>query len=211
MLVHREYTHSYPAKFLVFRDRVIAENWTKPIQTGLVTLENWESHTKNPLITKVFREMKWVEELGSGRKNIQKYAPLYYDKAEIKIQNEEKFVFSITYRNPKDFELDNEESQHQAGTKSAPSWHQVGTKLGLSRHQVEFLLTFCLSERSIVELAEKMELSDRSKFRKKYINPLLDEGLLTMTVPDKPNSPLQKYYTTEQGKSLICPEESNKK
>ncbi len=211
MLVHREYTHSYPAKFLIFRDRVIAENWTKPIQTGVVTLENWESHTKNPLITKVFREMKWVEELGSGRKNIQKYAPLYYDKAEINIQNEEKFVFSITYRNPKDFELDNGEGQHQVGTKSGLSWEQVGTKLGLSREQVGQLLSICTTNRSMSELSNLLNFSNKSKFKNKYINPLLNEGLLAMTVPDKPNSPLQKYYTTEEGKSLICPEENNKK
>lgn len=57
-----------------------------------------ERHIKNPLITKVFREMRWVEELGSGKMNIKKYAPLYYNKFKIDILNAEKFVFSITYR-----------------------------------------------------------------------------------------------------------------
>jgi hypothetical protein len=39
-----------------------------------------------------------VEELGSGKMNIKKYAPLYYNKFKIDILNAEKFVFSITYR-----------------------------------------------------------------------------------------------------------------
>jgi ATP-dependent DNA helicase RecG len=54
-----------------------------------------------------------------------------------------------------------------------------------------------------------MKLSDRTKFRRKYINPLVKEGLLAMTVPDKPNSRLQEYYTTEKGKSLLYQGESN--
>lgn len=127
MLVHREYTHSYPAKFLIFRDRVITENWTKSIQTGIITLDNWETHTKNPLITKVFREMKWVEELGSGQKNVKKYAPLYYDHAQVEIQNGDKFVFSITYRDTKDLEMEDEtaNSTQQATDKSPTSHRQV--------------------------------------------------------------------------------------
>lgn len=32
---------------------------------------------------------------------------------------------------------------------------------------------------------------------------MIAEGLLAMTVPNKPNSRLQKYYTTEKGKALL--------
>jgi len=44
---------------------------------------------------------------------------------------------------------------------------------------------------------------DRSKFRNKYIKPLIKIRLIEMTIPGKPNSRLQKYRTTEQGKALI--------
>ena len=98
-LIHREFIHSFPAKFLIFSDRVITENWTKPSGQNPVTLDNLETHPKNPMIARVFKELGWVEELGSGRKNIRKYAPYYYDNYKIEIENEEKFVFSITYRN----------------------------------------------------------------------------------------------------------------
>ena len=50
------------------------------------------------MIAKVFKELGWVEELGSGRKNIMKYAPYYYQDYRIEIENNEKFVFSLTYR-----------------------------------------------------------------------------------------------------------------
>ena len=122
-LLHREYISSYTNKFLIFRDRVITENWTKPFQTGNIDINDWRTRTKNPLITKVFREMKWAEELGSGQKNIQKYAPLYFENSEIEIHSGEEFIFSITYRDPKEFELTENmpTSQNQVSTKSALS------------------------------------------------------------------------------------------
>jgi hypothetical protein len=39
-------------------------------------------------------------------------------------------------------------------------------------------------------------ISHRPTFRKKYLNPALDQGLIERTVPDKPNSRYQKYRRT---------------
>ncbi|MFN7266428.1 MAG: Fic family protein, partial [Bacteroidota bacterium] len=44
---------------------------------------------------------------------------------------------------------------------------------------------------------------DRSKFRAKYITPLLEQGILAMTIPDKPNSSRQEYYLTEKGRTFL--------
>ena len=40
-----------------------------------------------------------------------------------------------------------------------------------------------------------MGLENRQHFVKRYLHPLLDDGKLVMTIPDKPNSPNQKYIT----------------
>ena len=61
---------------------------------------------------------------------------------------------------------------------------------------------------SIIDIMKKFQRKDRTKFRKKFINPLLNEELIRMTIPDKPNSPKQKYIITEQGKQLLKSEES---
>jgi ATP-dependent DNA helicase RecG len=47
------------------------------------------------------------------------------------------------------------------------------------------------------------ELKDRTKFRNKYIIPLINDGLPELTIPDKPNSSKQKYMTTDKGKKII--------
>ena len=48
-----------------------------------------------------------------------------------------------------------------------------------------------------------MDVTDRTKFRRKYIHPLLEAGILEQTVPNKPNSRNQKYKLTAKGLELI--------
>ena len=57
----------------------------------------------------------------------------------------------------------------------------------------EKILEFCSVPRSRAELLEYLKLSDHKNLRTKYLNPLLASGKLKMTIPNKPNSRLQKY------------------
>jgi len=45
--------------------------------------------------------------------------------------------------------------------------------------------------------------TDRTKFRNQILKPLLDNGLLQMTVPEKPRSSNQRYQITEQGRMVL--------
>ncbi len=51
-------------------------------------------------------------------------------------------------------------------------------------------------------------LTDRKHFRKTYLNPLIKAGWLAPTLPDKPNSPLQKYSLTDAGRAWLAKYES---
>ena len=93
-------------------------------------------------------------------------------------------------------------SAHE-GTKSALSRHQDGTKSVLDIEDIDKLLIFCEEVRTIAEMLSYMNYSDRTKFRKKYIYPLLDAEIIQMTIPNKPNSRNQKYQLTAKGLELI--------
>jgi ATP-dependent DNA helicase RecG len=80
---------------------------------------------------------------------------------------------------------------------------QVGTKLALSQHQVEILCK-CQLESGIADLMTIAARSDRTKFRNQVLNPLIQEGLIEMTIPDKPTSSNQKYRLTEKGKKWVA-------
>ena len=83
------------------------------------------------------------------------------------------------------------------------SWDQVGTKSGLSRDQVESLLKMMIKPVSASELHTQMNIVNASKFKKKYLDPLIEMGLVVMTRPEVPNSRLQQYVLTEQGKLMV--------
>ena len=61
----------------------------------------------------------------------------------------------------------------------------------------------CLKPQKLSELMEKFGWKDRTKFRDKFVVPLLKNGLLNMTIPDKPNSRNQKYIISENGKKWM--------
>ena len=51
-----------------------------------------------------------------------------------------------------------------------------------------------------------MELSgksNRTKFRDQVLKPLLAEGLIEQTIPDKPTSSKQRYRLTAKGRQLL--------
>jgi ATP-dependent DNA helicase RecG len=69
--------------------------------------------------------------------------------------------------------------------------------VGPSRDYVETddarILAAAETPRTLPELMALFEVSNRTKFRRKYIQPLLQSGRLRMTVPERPRSRLQKY------------------
>jgi len=56
---------------------------------------------------------------------------------------------------------------------------------------------------SNAEVRKGLGLKDRKHVGERYLEPALAEGLVELTIPDKPRSRLQKYRLTEKGKALI--------
>lgn len=60
--------------------------------------------------------------------------------------------------------------------------------------QEEKILAFCFEAKSFLEIMQMLGYKERKTVRK-YLNPLIEQGRVAMTVPDKPNSKNQKYVT----------------
>lgn len=122
---HSDYQPGFGGYVEVFYDRVITKNATRLIPTmkeGSLTLDELGPYTKNPLIVKVLNELHFVEDLGSGRRNLKRYAPLYYPDYKIEISNGTQFEFSITYddlsRGKANETANNTENQHNKEMQS---------------------------------------------------------------------------------------------
>ncbi len=68
--------------------------------------------------------------------------------------------------------------------------------------QVRELIKILDDEMNRQDMQGKLGLSDREHFRLYYLKPALEQGVIEMKIPDKPNSRLQKYRLTEKGKQL---------
>ena len=70
--------------------------------------------------------------------------------------------------------------------------------------QVGELLLAIAGEMRREALQAALGLQDRKSFRARYLKPALADGLLEMTIPDKPNSRLQKYRLTDKGRQWLA-------
>lgn len=61
--------------------------------------------------------------------------------------------------------------------------------------EIGTILDYCKTPRSKVELTTYFGFKSKNYFTRKYLKPLIEEGLIMMTVPDKPNSQNQRYYS----------------
>ena len=76
-LIHREYTCSYQAKFVIEKERMYVENANRASQEAVLAPEHIEPNPKNPIIAAFFRNIGYADQLGSGVRNLFKYSRFY--------------------------------------------------------------------------------------------------------------------------------------
>ena len=96
-LIHREYSSAYVAKMIIENGKVVFENANIPHFYGELQPSNFIPYSKNPTIAKIFREIGFADELGSGIKNLYKYSKAYGGSDPLIVEGE---VFRIEVNTP---------------------------------------------------------------------------------------------------------------
>lgn len=150
------------------------------------------SSIHNPVIAPLFRELELIEQWGSG---IQR---MFAESAEQGLP--EPVIEEIANRLRIIIPLSQVHSV--AGWPESPAQSPTQSP---TQSDNDYLLLRHLQEgpRSSSELREAMNLKHRENFRIQHLDPALTEGLIEMTILDKPNSRLQKYRLTTAGEQLI--------
>jgi ATP-dependent DNA helicase RecG len=188
LLIHREYLNPFPAKLVIQRDRVTTENSNNPHGMGLLRPDDFAPSPKNPAIARVFREMQWAEALGSGVRNLFKYARAFSGQDPIL---SEASIFRVTVMLPILGTAAQPESEAESATQSSA--------------QVERLLRVLATQgsASAAQLRQLLDIRHRPTFRQNYLDPALAAGLIEYTLPAKPNSRLQQYRLTPAGQTHL--------
>ena len=61
----------------------------------------------------------------------------------------------------------------------------------------ERILSFCSEPKSKEEIAAMLEIQTPYYVVTKYLKPLVDVGKIAMTIPEKPKSKYQKFYSVK--------------
>lgn len=65
------------------------------------------------------------------------------------------------------------------------------------------ILQYCTSPRDRVSILARLRLKDANNLSQRYLLPAIDSGWLTMTDPEHPSSPVQRYRTTPDGAAFL--------
>lgn len=77
LLAHRDYSSAYVAKFVIEKHCMYTENASRAHGFGMLEPSSFEPFSKNPAISRVFRETSLADELGSGMRNTYRYTEMY--------------------------------------------------------------------------------------------------------------------------------------
>lgn len=93
----------------------------------------------------------------------------------------------------KDYIQSAESRSKSQGVKAQKSRSRSqGVKAQKSRSRSQKILDFCKTPRTLSEIAKELNLSDRYNMKRRYIDPLLEGGSLSMLEANK-TAPTQKY------------------
>jgi predicted HTH transcriptional regulator len=198
-IIHRDYAIlGSDIKVAIFDDMLeITSPGPLPDTMPIEKLGTGRSEIRNRVLAPIFKDLKLIEAWGTGIQKMQK--ALENQQGTELILAETGHAFQVQFKK-KSMVLD------LADKAAVTETVQVSYKMRTSIVQDEYklkLLDFCREQRSIKEMMTYMNLKHRASFLISYIHPLLQGQLISMTIPDKPKSPRQKYVITERGQKEL--------
>lgn len=174
-LVHRDYsihTEGMPIQLEMYEDRIEIQNpgglygRIKLDQLGKI-----QPDTRNPVIAAALEVMKITENRYSGIPTIRREMKKYNLPEPEFLDQRGNFIVKLYKNSPENIHADTANNINDR------------------------LLVFCKTPRTRSEITEFLGLSSTQYAIKTYVMPLVKNGIIKLTIPDKPKSQNQKYYS----------------
>ena len=173
-LVHRDYsihTEGMPIQLIMFQDRLEIRNpggiygRMRVDQLGKV-----QPDTRNPVLASALEVMHITENRYSGIPTIRMEMDRY--------------------------QLEQPEFVDERGSFIVRLYHKTKEKTeAIHTEEAMDLILFCRTPRTRKEICEYLGLTSVTYAIQKHVLPLIEAGQLKMSLPDKPKSPRQLYYS----------------
>lgn len=197
--MHRDLQSNTPLRFYEYSDHLEITN-----AGGLYGNARPENFPKindyrNPIIAGAMKSLGYVNKYNRGIGQVQK---------ELKANGNPKAEFDVNLLTAFAVTVFRGTSQtangYQSGTSQATNGYQSGTSQNCEYRPFgqniltlqERILEFCSEPKSLREIANFLGAANKKKVKAKYIDDILGTKIV-MTIPDKPNSRLQKYVTVK--------------
>ena len=197
-VMHKDYSSGVPIQISVYAHQIVfwntgqlPERWTLEKLMG-----KHPSHPFNPLLASAFFRAGYVESWGRGIEKMRRECADHDAPAPIFDTSMSGLMLSFK-ANP--LHLAAALGEKSASALLNPPSEVTGEVTG----EVAKLLLACRHPMSRRELREALLLKGDDNFRRLYLLPALEAGLIERTIPEKPNSRLQRYRLTEQGHVLL--------
>ena len=168
LLIHREFAVNFPAKLIIYPDRVETESASHPLGSGPLDPDDFTPQPKNPTIARFFQQLGLAGALGSGIRTIAEYLPHYAKNSRFELREGERFK-TVVY-------LAGEE------TTGAPTKTRERTRQNTRVKSTEKTLDKTrekIGKESRIKTREKTGEKPRGKTREKMINAVLENPSVT--------------------------------
>ena len=186
---HRNYEINEPIEIRIHPDRIHVISFPGPdasikmeaMQAGKVLVRRY----RNRQIGNILKELKLTEGKCTGIPTILKAMEKNGSPTAIFETDDERQSLLVTI------------PVHQSFISTSVTTNDVSIQNTL------LILEACLIPKTRSEIFALLNMSNQSKNFNKHISPMIGLELLELTIPDKPNSKLQKYITTKEGKKVL--------
>lgn len=153
---------------------------------------------RNPILQNIFMRLGSAEKAGSGvDKIVGGWEYLNLPTPTVEEETRPDYVVLTLALKNEEKPTTPQDAPQDAPQDTPQDTPQDANKTIRKKQRVKMLLEFCREPRSLTDMMEHIGLKDRKSFIEGYINPLLAEGAIAMTEPDKRTSGNQQYVAVK--------------
>ncbi len=180
ILMHREFSSSYTAKFVIEKNQMYIENACRATGDGNITVNNLEPNPKNPIIASFFRNIGYADQLGSGVRNLFKYSKYYSGKEPEFIEGDVfKIIVPLDDEYSYDFGITGNKSNETNNADKVPTnADKVPTNADKLSVQCKLVIEFVEKEGKITSHQAENLLNVKQRRAREILSKMADEGIL---------------------------------